>query len=98
MSDWDLHENRLETLRKRALERLRNRSSYHCPDCRLSRLPRWNCPRCGCRVRVQGAATRMSFERTCTRCGRDTRMAEPLCDRCRRTARAEKRGGQLRLW
>ena len=53
--------------------------------------PKMELPPLRVQVRVQGAATRMSFERTCTRCGRDTRMAEPLCDRCRRTARAEKR-------
>ena len=33
MSAPDIHEERLKTLRRRALERLRRRHSYRCPDC-----------------------------------------------------------------
>ena len=46
MIEQDLHEQRLETLRRRALERLRSRSAYHCPDCGYQGTGR-DCPRCG---------------------------------------------------
>ena len=32
-SDPDIHEKRLETLRKQAVERFRSRRAYRCPDC-----------------------------------------------------------------
>ncbi|MDE2926510.1 MAG: hypothetical protein OXT71_08950 [Acidobacteriota bacterium] len=37
MSVPDIHEERLKTLRKQAVDRLRRRHSHRCP----------NCPRCG---------------------------------------------------
>ena len=33
MSAPDIHEERLETLREQAVERLRARRVYRCPDC-----------------------------------------------------------------
>ena len=42
----DIHEQRFETLRRRALERLRLRSAYRCPNCGYQGTGR-DCPRCG---------------------------------------------------
>ena len=124
MIDLDIHEQRRETLRRRALERLRSRRAYPLLPEGLSPL------RGGLRVRVVASPIQasMSFERTCAgcrerrggagpqpcdrcgevtetvwrwicaRCGRDTQMGAALCPRCRPATRAEKRGGQLRLW
>ncbi len=46
MSVPDIHEERLETLRKRAVDRLRRRHSYRCPHCSYRGVCP-NCPRCG---------------------------------------------------
>ena len=46
MSAPDLHEKRLEALRKQAVERLRARRAYHCPDCGYRSFQR-DCSRCG---------------------------------------------------
>ncbi len=46
MSSWDIHMERMETIRKLALDRLQNRNSYHCPDCGYQGN-RMDCPRCG---------------------------------------------------
>ena len=46
MSIPDIHEKRLETLRKQAVERLRVRRAYRCPDCGYRSFQR-DCPRCG---------------------------------------------------
>lgn len=42
----DLHEQRIEALRRRALDRLRRRHPYHCPDCGYQGSQR-DCPRYG---------------------------------------------------
>ena len=42
----DIHEERLETLRKQAVERLRTRRAYRCPHCGYRSFQR-DCPRCG---------------------------------------------------
>ena len=62
----------------------------------------------GCRERRGGAGpqpcdrcgeiTETVWRWICARCGRDTQMGAALCPRCRPATRAEKRGGQLRLW
>ena len=39
MNAPDIHEQRLETLRKQAVERLRARRAYRCPDCGYRELP-----------------------------------------------------------
>ena len=47
MSVPDIHEQRLvEALRKQAVDRLRARRAYHCPDCGYRSFQR-DCPRCG---------------------------------------------------
>ena len=46
MSVPDIHEERLETLRKQAVERLRARRAYRCPHCGY-RSFQMDCPRCG---------------------------------------------------
>ena len=46
MSAPDIHEERLETLRKQAVERLRARRAYRCPGCGHRSL-QMDCPRCG---------------------------------------------------
>ena len=46
MSVPDIHEERLETLRKQAVERLRARRAYRCPDCGYRNFQR-DCSRCG---------------------------------------------------
>ena len=46
MSTPDIHEKRLETLRKQAVERLRARRAYRCPDCGYRSFQR-DCARCG---------------------------------------------------
>ena len=75
-----------------------------CAGCRDLRDTRGSqhCERCG---KITETILRWMESRPCVRCGRDTRIVEPLCDRCRRqmvTAyyreRAEKRGGQRRLY
>ena len=75
-----------------------------CAGCRDVRAARdsQHCERCG---KVTETILRWMESRLCVRCGCDTRMVEPLCDRCRRqmvTAyyreRAENRAGQLRLY
>ena len=46
MSVPDIHEERLKTLRKQAVDRLRRRHSHRCPHCGYrGGCP--NCPRCG---------------------------------------------------
>ena len=46
MSAPDIHEQRLEALRKQAAERLCGRRAYRCPDCGYRSFQR-DCPRCG---------------------------------------------------
>ena len=46
MNSPDIHEERLETLRKQAVERLRARRAYRCPDCGYRGFQR-DCSRCG---------------------------------------------------
>ena len=46
MSTPDLHKERLEALRKQAVERLRARRAYRCPSCGYRSFQR-DCPRCG---------------------------------------------------
>ena len=46
MSALDIHEERLETLRKQAVDRLRGRRAYHCPGCGYRSFQR-ECSRCG---------------------------------------------------
>ena len=46
MSVPDIHEERQETLRKQAVERLRARRAYRCPHCGY-RSFQMDCPRCG---------------------------------------------------
>lgn len=45
MNAPDIHEQRLETLRKRAVERLRSRRVYRCLDCGYRGFQR-DCSRC----------------------------------------------------
>ena len=42
----DIHEEQMETLRKQAVERLRGRRAYRCPDCGNRSFQR-DCSRCG---------------------------------------------------
>ena len=46
MSIPDIHEEQLETLRKQAVERLRARRAYRCPNCGY-RSFQGECSRCG---------------------------------------------------
>ncbi len=46
MSAPDIHEERLETLRKQAVERLRARRAYRCPAAAIG-ASKWTVPRCG---------------------------------------------------
>ena len=64
-----------------------------CAGCRerRSRDGPQPCKRCG-------EVTQTVWRWICARCGRDTTMGAALCPRCRNATRAEKRGGQLRLW
>ena len=46
MSVPGIHEQRLEILRKQAVERLRARRAYRCPDCGYRNFQS-DCPQCG---------------------------------------------------
>ena len=77
------------------------RTCAGCRDLRAMRGPQ-HCERCG---KTTESLLRWMESRPCVRCGRDTRMVEPLCERCRRQMvaahyreRAEERDGQLRLY
>ena len=70
-------------------------------DLRAMRVPQ-HCERCGT---VTETLLRWMESQPCVRCGRDIRMVEPLCERCRRQMVAahyreptEQRDGQLRLF
>ena len=75
-----------------------------CAGCREIRgLPGFqHCARCR---KVTETVWRWMEARPCTRCGRETRIVDPLCPRCQRAVRAarqreraEQRDGQIRLW
>ena len=75
-----------------------------CAGCRDLRTARGaqSCERCG---KITETLLRGMESRPCIRCGRNTRMVEPLCERCRRQMvsahyreRAEQKDGQLRLY
>ena len=77
------------------------RTCAECRDLREARGPQ-HCERCG---KITETLVRWMEFRPCVRCGRYTRMVEPLCDQCRRQMvaahyreRAEKKDGQLRLY
>ena len=86
MIDLDIHEQRRETLRRRALERLRSRRAYPLPGLRLSELPEGLSPlRGGLRVRFVASPIQasMSFERICAGCReRRVRPGPQPCERC----------------
>ena len=86
MIDLDIHEQRRETPRRRALERLRSRRAYPLPGLRLSELPEGLSPlRGGLRVRFVASPIQasMSFERICAGCReRRVRPGPQPCERC----------------
>ena len=55
MNTPDIHKQRLEALRKQAVERLRARRAYRCPDCGYRNFQR-DCTRYG---ETCGAASRL---------------------------------------
>ena len=74
-----------------------------CTGCRDFRVGpgEQQCERCG---EINETLWRWMESRPCSRCGRDTRIVDPVCDRCQRALRAaryreraEKRNGQIRL-